>query len=250
MEQHYLIQQEKRDSVDKFVEKYKGVVPLNQRVTETLRALIVNGVFEPEVRLTEELIASLFGVSRTPVRDAFTALVKEGFLVYSRRGLTIRQWSIDDFFNIYEIVMHLDALAAQSAANHGLSPSARLKLLTSLELLETTAEAQQSAPDDQKLIEETAQYNHEFHMEIARNCGNEWLPPLLESMRMKLLALRPCLKKEEFAPQYLGGHMEILEAIITRNPQKAYEMAAEHIKHSVEQASPKSEWERGDIFLC
>ena len=58
--------------------------PLRDKVVDELRRRIIDGVYEPGDRLTEERLADDFGVSRNPVREAIRALHGEGFLVAQR----------------------------------------------------------------------------------------------------------------------------------------------------------------------
>src|SRR5262249_28086754 len=55
--------------------------PLRDKVVDELRRRIIDGVYRPGDRLTEERLAEHFGVSRNPVREAIRVLESEGFLV-------------------------------------------------------------------------------------------------------------------------------------------------------------------------
>ena len=44
--------------------------PLRDKVVDELRRRIIDGVYEPGDRLTEERLADDFGVSRNPVRES------------------------------------------------------------------------------------------------------------------------------------------------------------------------------------
>lgn len=54
-------------------------------VCTAIRDDIVSGVFERGSRLTEEVLARRYGVSRVPVREALRTLESEGFVVTRRR---------------------------------------------------------------------------------------------------------------------------------------------------------------------
>ena len=50
------------------------------RICETIREKILTGEFKPGQRMVEAKVAKSFGVSITPVREAFSTLVKQGLL--------------------------------------------------------------------------------------------------------------------------------------------------------------------------
>lgn len=55
-------------------------------VCTAIRDDIVAGVYERGSRLTEELLARRYGVSRVPVREALRTLEAEGFVVTRRHA--------------------------------------------------------------------------------------------------------------------------------------------------------------------
>ena len=57
-----------------------------------LRNMAIAYQFKPGERLSEIELAERLGVSRTPVREALTRLVTEGFLQTATRGYTSLQW--------------------------------------------------------------------------------------------------------------------------------------------------------------
>lgn len=64
---------------------------VREQVTNQIRDDLVSGRFEAGSMLREIELASRFGVSRGPVRDAFIQLSHEGFLAYyANRGVMVR----------------------------------------------------------------------------------------------------------------------------------------------------------------
>ena len=54
--------------------------PLNERISTLLKDAIIEGQFKPGEEIGLTAIAERYGVSRTPVREAFQHLAKDGFL--------------------------------------------------------------------------------------------------------------------------------------------------------------------------
>jgi DNA-binding GntR family transcriptional regulator len=83
-------------------------------VLETLRGWIVDGVLGPRETLRDIDLATSFGVSRTPVREALLRLEREG-LVESQPGRWTRVTSLDagELARVYPVWIELEALAAR-----------------------------------------------------------------------------------------------------------------------------------------
>lgn len=61
------------------------------RVADSIYGLIISGKLEPGARLSEQSMSRMFGVSRTPVREALKALAAEGIIdLLPHRGAVVR----------------------------------------------------------------------------------------------------------------------------------------------------------------
>ncbi len=82
-----------------------------------LREAIVNGELAPGSRLSEQAIATRLGVSRTPVREAFAQLEREGLvLTVARMGAFVRAIDAHEAEDIYQTREALETRAARLAA--------------------------------------------------------------------------------------------------------------------------------------
>jgi DNA-binding GntR family transcriptional regulator len=82
-----------------------------------LREAIVEGVLAPGSRLSEVQVAKQLNVSRTPMREAFAQLEREGLVtVLPRVGAFVRSVTLRDVTEIYKVRMALECLAVQLAA--------------------------------------------------------------------------------------------------------------------------------------
>jgi DNA-binding GntR family transcriptional regulator len=86
-------------------------------VVPALREAIVEGVLAPGSRLSEVQVAKQLNVSRTPMREAFAQLEREGLVtVLPRVGAFVRSVTLRDVTEIYKVRMALECLAVQLAA--------------------------------------------------------------------------------------------------------------------------------------
>lgn len=100
-------------------------------VCTAIRDDIVSGVFEPGGRLTEEVLARRYGVSRVPVREALRTLESEGFVTTRRHaGACVAEPTEQEAADLLELRMLLEPLAAARAARR--RTDAHLKVLRGL----------------------------------------------------------------------------------------------------------------------
>lgn len=82
-----------------------------------IKSQIMNLRFKPGEYITDSQIAGLLKISRTPVREAFYRLEKEGLLINeSRRGWKIYTLSLDNINDIFDIKEVVEGMVARKAA--------------------------------------------------------------------------------------------------------------------------------------
>src|SRR3990172_1776577 len=100
-------------------ENSKGRSLASERAYRYLRDSIYDGHFKPGQIVTEEEVASVVGVSRTPVREALRRASADGFLeLEGFRRARVSNFTDEDPRDIFEIRANLEALAAERAALH------------------------------------------------------------------------------------------------------------------------------------
>src|ERR1700722_11213982 len=91
---------------------------LRDQVVSGILKELQDGRFSPGDRLTEEHIATVLGVSRTPVREALGILAQRGIL--SRRrgsGFAVSMPSLKSLEDTFELRRLLEPYAARRAAS-------------------------------------------------------------------------------------------------------------------------------------
>ncbi|WP_416385363.1 GntR family transcriptional regulator [Streptomyces sp. NRRL B-1677] len=96
-----------------------------------IRDDIVSGTFPPGSRLTEEVLARRYGVSRVPVREALRTLASEGFVTTRRHaGACVAEPTEQEAADLLEVRALLEPLGAARAAQR--RTEAHLKVLRGL----------------------------------------------------------------------------------------------------------------------
>ena len=200
---------------------------LSQRIYEILKDQIINEELGPGERLLDDKLASSFGVSRTPVREALTRLASEDLVeITPRSGIYVKKLTKKDVEEIYKIRKVLEGLAAREATSiiDG-------KKLEQLNLLLQKAERSLNSDDYQPCID----FDVALHDSILKNCQNNRLYSIITNLNTLIHVFRVRVaRNKEKAKQALSEHRAILNAIKARNPEKAEKMIMEHIERSKE----------------
>jgi DNA-binding GntR family transcriptional regulator len=184
-----------------------------------LRTAILQGRFSPESRLIETSIAKSLNVSRTPVREAFSKLERDGLVRRLDSGGVV---VVDNSSKLSEIVIIRQCLEG-AAVRLACARSTDQELE---ELVEASHEAAQIAANASAAI----RYNldREFHLKLGRLSGSPRLTRLIEEFYEYFLAFRlPRGGKENLLLQ--RQHLIIVDAIASRDPDKAENAMRDHL---------------------
>jgi DNA-binding GntR family transcriptional regulator len=97
----------------KLIEKHPT---LREKILENIRDAIISGALKEGCKVSEPELAERFGISRTPIREAFRQLESEGYLtVIPRRGAVVSEFNLKEVEDFYAIKSILEGYAAQRA---------------------------------------------------------------------------------------------------------------------------------------
>jgi len=154
---------------------------LSDRVHQELKRRLTLWEYLPGQRLGEEAIASEFGVSRTPVRDAFRRLEREGFLEQEGwAGCRVRKPDLPRIEELYEVRLCLEQTAVRRLASLPTDPEID-ELLARWRLPEQAP----TEPNPDMVHADEA-----FHETLARLAGNRTLHAMLCSINEHIRVIR------------------------------------------------------------
>ncbi|MFI6867916.1 GntR family transcriptional regulator [Nocardia sp. NPDC050406] len=87
----------------------RGRIPLSERVYRALQRDLAAGVLVPTERLGEERLAEIYGVSRTPVREALARLLADGLVERHPGGLYPYRPRLDELADLFELRILLES---------------------------------------------------------------------------------------------------------------------------------------------
>jgi DNA-binding GntR family transcriptional regulator len=87
-----------------------------EMIATVLRQAIVTGAIQGGEQLRQSEVASAFGVSAIPVREALQQLVAEGFVILQRnRGAIVAEVSVDETNELFDLRVALETILLASA---------------------------------------------------------------------------------------------------------------------------------------
>jgi len=185
-----------------------------------LREAILAGQYRPGDQLVETALASQFGISRTPVREALRRLEQDGLIERGTRGMQVSRRSPEQILEIYEVRVVLETAAARTAAQRR----------TDLDLvrLEQLHEAMRSASvDDEKLVANT---NRRFHEIVWAMSHNKTLVDMLVRLNTHLIRFpETTLTRGDRWEKVLVEHEQLIAAIKAGDVDEAGRIAEEHM---------------------
>lgn len=191
-------------------EKFKPVL-LPQQVAQVLTDAILDGRLASGEQLVETKLQAEFGISRTPLREAFRELEKRGLVeIVPRKGAFVRQLSRQDIDDTFPVRAALEGLAARLTCAR-ITPEVIDELGTALEGMRYA-----SSRDDAKAYLE---HHVQYHEAYIAGSGNEMLIELLRTLRMHTIWHRFYFKyhKEDYEKS-LAIHQRILDLLSVPHP--------------------------------
>ncbi|MEV8267499.1 FCD domain-containing protein [Microbacterium sp. NPDC076911] len=191
-------------------------------VRHQLERLIITGELAPGDRLAEVLLAERLGVSRGPIREAITALERDGLVVQiPNRGAFVRVVSEADARHLYEIRSALFGLACGlSASRH--TGSVDIELRGLLSSMRGAAER----ADHEMYFD----LNRAFHRTLLETSGNPFLAKQYETISRSINLFRArALTIPENVAASLEEHERIAAAVTSGDEERARSLGASHI---------------------
>ncbi|MDQ2716016.1 MAG: GntR family transcriptional regulator [Chloroflexota bacterium] len=196
-----------------------------EQIAAALRHEIVTGQLVAGTRLPQIETAQRFGVSTTPVREAFGLLQSDGLVqIDPHRGVTVFLPTIQDLVEHYEIRMALEMLAVEKVAEHFQAQDAP-PLVAILDEMHAT--------NDTVLYVER---NQQFHVRLYRLSGRVRLVTMIEELRNVSIAynhLYAAADVPKGAQRLDTEHREILAACQANDPARAISAVRHHIQQTI-----------------
>lgn len=201
-----------------------GQHSLHDELLGRLRKLIIDGEIAPGAKIPERNLCQLFGVSRTPLREAIKVLAAEGLVrLEPHRGAVVVEPTLEELNECIPITASIEALSGELACEHITDEEiATVKALYDQMLAAHQAGNQEEYFSCKKKI-------HESILAAARN-------PLLTSVydAVYFRIGRMCIAYKlppEISSRMLADLNEIMEALTARECQRLGMALHKHVEY-------------------
>ena len=196
---------------------------LADQAYQQIRRAIRQRRFRAGDRLREVELAEMFGLSRTPIREALSRLQAEGLAAENaQRGFTLIEFDHAMVTELYVLREALEGTAARLAARS--IDDAELALLRTLQQ-EYAALLQQGREPDM------AEKNRQFHEALCLCARNRFLLRTLDPVHDALGLLGESnLVNPERAIQNVTDHAAIIDALERRDGDAAESLVRAHVR--------------------
>lgn len=208
--------------------KYNKKQTLSDKAYFYLRDLIVSGEVKGGELLTEKKIGEKLNMSRTPVKRALTRLEQEGYVKsVDGVGNIVRELSVKDLADIYELRIALEKIAIKSSINN----------ISDLEICSLEKDLKDILEKKQNLESISSEYltrkDEEIHMLILANSTNDYIKGLYSNIKSQIDRYQQeAYTLTDTTVESTEYHLEILDAIKRKNLEETVKILEDHLKWS------------------
>ena len=199
---------------------------LHDELAVRLRRMIVEDELEPGARINERELCDVFGVSRTPLREALKVLAREGYVrLTPNRGATVAELTAKDLEEAFPIMGALEALAGELAAENATDEQIAAILADHERMRDAFA-----AGDRPRYFA----LNEAIHLAIAAASGNAMLDAMQRSLdgRVRRGRYQANISEGRWR-QAMAEHEELAEALAARDGQRLAEVMRRHLRNKL-----------------
>ncbi|AEF41465.1 GntR family transcriptional regulator [Hoyosella subflava] len=196
-------------------------------VTERLRDSIISGTLVPGSQLSEVELATTYGVSRGPVREALQRLIQEGLLRSEpHRGVTVPVLSEEDVVDIYLARQALESAAVQQI----IAASKSDRAYKELDRCVRAMEEYEAAGD----WERVGEFDLEFHNVLVAASGSPRLQRMFSTVISETrLCLGVLTAAEARRWDLVAEHRKICELVGEGDTTKALAVLKKHFDDAI-----------------
>lgn len=197
---------------------------LREKILENIRDAIISGTLKAGSRVSEPELAERYGISRTPIREAFRQLESEGYLtVIPRRGAVVSEFNQKDVEDFYAIKSILEGYAARRACE-----KLTEKDLDRLQTINNRLSDLASHND----IKNFFKVHNDFHDLFIKAASNEKLRELITNVLTRFQRLRmTSLSLPGRMMISVKEHEKIIEAFRKRDAEAAENLVRKNAEY-------------------
>lgn len=196
---------------------------LSQQVYAHIKRMIMTQELKGGQKIPEEAIANIFGVSRTPIREAMRELEKNGLVtIYPRKYAEVVKVTPEDRKDVGMLRIQLDTLSVRLLC----------KTITEEQYEELKGIAQRGDTyAEGGDLASCFDMDSAFHCKMAEFTGNKYLHEFVSSLDLKVQLIRNIMPLDpDLIKEGVKLHTTIAETIYARNCAQAEELVRRHLE--------------------
>jgi DNA-binding GntR family transcriptional regulator len=206
---------------------------LASQAYQAIRVALLHQRLRPDVFYSENSVAAMLGISRTPARQALQQLAIEGLIeILPQRGFRVRRISAAELEEFYALRELLESYVARTLCQR--SDDGWLRLLGHI------LKRQEMASDD---VTAFIALDEEFHLSLAQLAGLDRTARIIASLRgvLWLMGTRIVQAETRRTDLVIAEHAAILAALERRDVGAAVGAVSRHIRTTAAAAASSAE---------
>ena len=210
------------DIHDEIAEQSIARRSLHDEVAGRIRTAIIEGRLPPDERLNERVLCNIYGISRTPLREALKVLASEGLVVlHPNRGASVPALSVRDLDATVAVMSHIERLVGETVVQT--ITDAGIEKIKSLH----NQMAHHRSNGELPLY---FQKNQMIHTGLVEQTGNPVLVYVYAGLNTRMLRFRYLAnRKDERWKEAMREHEDILGALIARDGPRLARLLHDHL---------------------
>jgi DNA-binding GntR family transcriptional regulator len=194
-----------------------------ERAWDEIERRIVCGDLAGGDRVDEEALASELDIPTVAVREALSALERDGFVRgVEDGGYAVARLTEAEVREAYPIAILLESLALRTSPPFPPEAIERLRAIND-EMAAAHSDPMQATDCD-----------HRFHDELVRHCGNEQLLATVRPLKRMLLRYEYAYMSEEWlVDRSVAQHVQIADAVAAGDLDLASRLAADNFRDAL-----------------
>jgi len=212
---------------------------LIEKAHAMIKKNIIVGFHRPGEKLRVEHLKRHYGVSSGTLREALTMLIADKLVVAEgQRGFRVALVSADDLLDLSRIRILLEREAISQAITHG-DEEWEGNVVSSFHIMTRATRAFAENPKDRVILDEWERRHRAFHLSLISAAPSQRIREFLsltyqqyERYSHMFLAVAEEFYKDRDAD---AEHAAILDAVLSRDADKAAKLIEEHLTRSIEE---------------
>ena len=198
---------------------------LTDRAYAAIRSAIISNQLTPGEVLTEESLAEMLGISRTPIRSALQRLLFEEIVRQQGKNIVVAGVTEQDVRDVNAVRVQLEPLSARLIGERGGLSAKQLERLRQCNEKQCAAAA---AGDGAAFLD----HDYAFHVMLAQLSGNGFLVDLVEKSNLVVKRFHTLVGTLEKHTAAAGNeHRAILDAFEAGDYARAEDAIRAHLQH-------------------